>query len=54
MWVLRKTSEPKRNSAIREWRRLRNEKPPALYSLPHINRVIKSGKEGVGQVAHVE
>jgi len=27
--------------------------PRALYSSRNINRVIKSGKEGVGQVAHV-
>jgi hypothetical protein len=54
MWVLRKTSEPKRDQVIREWRRLHNKKPRVLYSSLNINRVVKSGKKGVGQVANVK
>jgi hypothetical protein len=44
--VLRKIFRPKRDEVTREWRRLHNKEPYALYSSPNIIRVIKSRRMG--------
>ena len=40
--VLRKLFGPKRDEVTGEWRKLHNEEPNDLYSLPNIMRVVKS------------
>jgi hypothetical protein len=40
--VLRRIFGPKRDGVTGEWRRLHNEQPDGLYSLPNIIGVIKS------------
>jgi hypothetical protein len=42
--VLRKIFGPKRDEMMRGWRKLHNEELCDLYSLPSINRIIKSRK----------
>jgi len=42
--LLRRIFGPKRDEAIREWRKLHNEELNYLYSSPNIIRVIKSGR----------
>jgi hypothetical protein len=42
--VLRRIFRPKRDEMTGEWRKLHNEKPNDLYSVPNIFRVIKSRK----------
>jgi hypothetical protein len=45
-------SEPKRDEVRGEWRKLHNQEPNNLYSLPNIVWVIKSRRmRGVGHVA---
>jgi hypothetical protein len=39
--VLRRIFGPKRDEALREWRRLHNEELKDLYSSPNIIQVIK-------------
>jgi hypothetical protein len=53
--VLRKIFGPKRKEVTGEWRRLHNEELYDLYSLPNINRVIKSRRRRwAGHVARME
>jgi hypothetical protein len=40
--VLRRISEPKRDEATGNWRKLHNEELQNLYSSPSIIRIIKS------------
>ena len=40
--VLRKVFGPKRDDVTGEWRKLHNEEPGELYSLPNIVRVVRS------------
>jgi hypothetical protein len=40
--VLRRVFGPKRDEVIGNWRKLHNEEPNDLYSLPNIVRVVKS------------
>jgi hypothetical protein len=42
--LLRRIFGPKRDDVTGEWRRLHNKELCALYSLPNIIRVIKSGR----------
>jgi hypothetical protein len=46
--VLRIIYGPKRDKVIGEWRKLHNEEPNNLYSLPNIVRVIKSRMRWAG------
>jgi len=40
--LLRRVFGPKRDEVTGEWRKLHNEEPRDLYSLPNIVRVVKS------------
>jgi len=40
--VLRRVFGPKRDEVTGEWRKLHNEEPRDLYSVPNIVRVVKS------------
>jgi hypothetical protein len=40
--VLKRVFGPKRDEVTGEWRKLHNEELSALYSLPHIVRLVKS------------
>ena len=52
--VLRTVFGPKRDEVTGEWRKLHNEEPSDLYSLPNIVRVVKSRKmRWAGHVAHM-
>jgi len=50
--VLRRVFGPKRDEVTGEWRKLHNEEPRDLYSLPNIVRVVKS-RRWAGHVAHM-
>src|SRR5215469_1555364 len=49
--VLRRVFGPKRDEVTGEWRKLHNEEPNDLYSLPNIVRVVKSRR--IGWAEHV-
>ena len=52
--VLRRVFGPKRDEATGEWRKLHNEEPNDLYSLPNIVRVVKSRRmRWAGHVARM-
>ena len=46
--VLRRVFGPKRDEVTGEWRKLHNEEPSDLYSLPNIVRVVKIEKNDMG------
>ena len=46
--VLRRVLGPKRDRVTGECRKLHNEEPSDLYSLPNIVRVVKSSKNEIG------
>jgi hypothetical protein len=53
--VLRRIFGPKRDEVMGGWRKLHNEELHDLYSLPSINRIIKSRRmRWAGHVARVE
>ena len=53
--MLRRTSGPKKDGVIGEWRKLHNEKLNDLYCLPNTVRVIKSRRRRrAGHVARME
>ena len=52
--VLRRVFGPKRDEVTGEWRKLHNEEPDDLYSLPNIVRVVKSRRmRWAGHVARI-
>ena len=52
--VLRRVFGPKRDEVTREWRKLHNEELRDLYSLPNIQRVVKSRRmRWAGHVARI-
>jgi len=52
--VLRRVFGPKRDEVTGEWRKLHNEELSDMYSLPNIERVVKSGRmRWAGQVARM-
>ena len=52
--VLRRVFQPKRDEVTGEWRKLHNEEPSDLYSLPNIVRVVKSRRmRWAGHVARM-
>ena len=52
--VLRRVFGPKRDVVTGEWRKLHNEEPWDLYSLPNIVRVVKSRRiRWMGHVVHM-
>jgi hypothetical protein len=52
--VLRRVFGPKRDEVTGEWRKLHNEELNDLYSLPNIERVVKSRRmRWAGHVARI-
>jgi hypothetical protein len=52
--VLRRVFWPKRDEVTGEWRKLRNEEPNDLYSLPNMVRVVKKRRmRWAGHVVHM-
>jgi hypothetical protein len=52
--VLRRVFGPKRDEVTRDWRKLHNEEPNDLYSLPNIVRMVKSSRmRWAGHVARM-
>ena len=52
--MLRRVFGPKSDEVTGEWRKLHNEEPNDLYSLPNIVRVVKSRRiRWAGHVARV-